>query len=149
MHDIGFDHFHPSPEEREHLSDIIWAADNVELTTVGVDVGSSTSHLMFARVHLQRLATGLSSQFVVVNREVLWRSPITLTPYRPDGLIDADQLDAFVHEAYDKAGFQRGDIDSGAVILTGEALKRANARAIADLFAEESGKFVPPRSIRL
>ena len=142
MHDIGFDHLHPSPEEREHLSEVIWAADNVELTTVGVDVGSSTSHLMFARVHLQRLATGLSSQFVVVNREVLWRSPITLTPYRPDGLIDADQLDAFVHDSYDKAGFQRGDIDSGAVILTGEALKRANARSIADLFAEESGKFV-------
>ena len=142
MHDIEFDHFHPSPEEREHLSETIWAADNVELTTVGVDIGSSTSHLMFARVHLQRLATGLSSRFVVVNREVLWRSPIKLTPYRPDGLIDAEQLDAFVHEAYDKAGFTRGDIDSGAVILTGEALKRANARAIADLFAEESGKFV-------
>ena len=34
------------------------------------------------------------------------------------------------------------DIDTGAVILTGEALKRDNARAIADLFAEESGKFV-------
>ena len=33
-------------------------------------------------------------------------------------------------------------VDSGAVILTGEALKRRNARAIADLFSEEAGKFV-------
>jgi ethanolamine utilization protein EutA len=36
----------------------------------------------------------------------------------------------------------RGDIDSGAVILTGEAIKRKNARAIDELFAEEAGKFV-------
>src|SRR5262249_12650721 len=33
-------------------------------------------------------------------------------------------------------------VDSGAVVLTGEALKRRNARAIAELFAEETGKFV-------
>ena len=76
MHDLGFDHIHPSAAEREQLSDAIWSADNVEFTTVGVDVGSSTSHLMFARVHLQRLAEALSSRFVVVGREILWRSPI-------------------------------------------------------------------------
>jgi ethanolamine utilization protein EutA len=33
-------------------------------------------------------------------------------------------------------------VDSGAVILTGEALKRKNAPAIADLFAEQAGRFV-------
>src|SRR5712691_13522044 len=68
--------------------DVTWALDNVELTTVGVDVGSSTSHLLFAKLHLQRLTQSLSSRFVVVHREVLHRSPILLTPYRPDGLID-------------------------------------------------------------
>ena len=52
------------------MREAIWAADNVELTTVGIDIGSSTSHLMFARVHLSRLATGLSSRFVVVERKV-------------------------------------------------------------------------------
>src|SRR5690349_11035784 len=81
--------------------DPIWALDNVELTTVGVDVGSSTSHLLFARLHLQRLTESLSSRFVVVKREVLHRSPILLTPYRPDsGLIDVDALQHFVDNAY-------------------------------------------------
>src|SRR3979411_1365142 len=70
--------------------DVPWALDNVELTTVGVDVGSSTSHLLFAKLHLQRLTQSLSSRFVVGHREVLPRSPILLTPYRPDGLIDID-----------------------------------------------------------
>jgi len=142
MHELGFDHVHPSEEEREQLSDAIWSVDNVEFTTVGVDVGSSTSHLMFAKVHLQRLAEALSSRFVVVGREILWRSPILLTPYRSDYTIDAEELGLFIDNAYTSAGLQRDDIDSGAVILTGEALKRTNARAIADLFAAESGKFV-------
>jgi ethanolamine utilization protein EutA len=142
MHDIGFEHRHVTPEERDHLSQVIWAADNVELTTVGIDIGSATSHLMVARVHLQRLSTGLSSRFVVVGREVVWRSPILLTPYRTDSLIDADALDGFFRGTIKEAGLAPDAIDTGAVILTGEALKRPNARAIADLFAQEAGKFV-------
>lgn len=119
-----------------------WDVENVELTTVGIDIGSSTSHLMFARVHLQRLAQGLSSRFVIVDREVLWRSPVLLTPYLPDNSIDADVLGEFVRGCYAEAGYERSAVDSGAVVLTGEALKRRNARAIADLFAEEAGRFV-------
>ncbi len=73
VHDLGFEHLHMSPEEEKELAEAIWAQDNVELATVGVDVGSSTSHLMFSKVHLQRLSEGLSSRFVVVARDVLWR----------------------------------------------------------------------------
>ena len=142
VHDLGFEHISMTPEQEQDLADTIWKQDNVELTTVGVDVGSSTSHLMFSKVHLQRLAEGLSSRFVVVNRQVLWRSPILLTPYRPDYTIDAEELKCFFGDAYNDADLTPEDIDTGAVILTGEALKRNNARAIADLFAEESGKFV-------
>lgn len=142
FHELGFDHLHPTEEQKKQLSDTIWSADNIELTTVGVDIGSSTSHLMFARVHLQRLAEALSSRFVVVNREILWRSPILLTPYLSGNTIDAGALAQFIDAAYRAAGLTRDDVDSGAVILTGEALKRSNARAIADLFADQSGKFV-------
>jgi ethanolamine utilization protein EutA len=123
--------------------DVTWALDNVELTTVGVDVGSSTSHLLFARLHLRRLTQSLSSRFVVVKREVLHRSPILLTPYLPDtGLIDVHALKRFVDTAYAEANLTPKDVDTGAVILTGAALERANARAVAELFAEHGGKFV-------
>jgi ethanolamine utilization protein EutA len=97
---------------------------------------------MFARVHLSRLATGLSSRFVVVDRRVLWQSPILLTPYLTDYTIDTERLSEFLNSAYAEAGLTREKIDSGAVILTGVALKRKNARAIADLFSSESGRFV-------
>jgi len=127
---------------RGELVEYIWKVENVELATVGVDVGSSTSHLMFATVRLQRKTQALSSEFVVVERRVLWKSPILMTPFLADGSIDAQSLGAFVARCYADAGLDRGEIDTGAVILTGEAVKRTNARAIADLFATESGKFV-------
>ena len=114
----------------------------VELTTVGIDIGSSTSHLMFSRVHMRREAQGLSSRFVVTGREVRWRSPVIFTPYQPGRLIDGRALAEFVSQCHGSAGLTPGDVDSGAVILTGEALKRRNARAIADLFAGQGGKFV-------
>jgi ethanolamine utilization protein EutA len=141
MHDLEFEHLHVSPEDAA-VNEVAWAADNVELTTVGIDIGSSTSHLMFARVHLQRLSTALSSRFVVVSRKILWQSPILLTPYRGDYTIDVDDLAGFIGGCYTYAGIEPEAVDSGAVILTGEALKRHNARAIADLFSEQAGKFV-------
>src|SRR5712692_4190355 len=141
MHDLEFEHLHVNPDDAA-VNEVAWAADNVELTTVGIDIGSSTSHLMFARVHLQRLSTALSSRFVVVERKILWQSPILLTPYRPDYTIDVDDLAGFIGGCYAYAGIEREKVDSGAVILTGEALKRRNARAIAELFSEEAGKFV-------
>jgi ethanolamine utilization protein EutA len=141
MHDLEFEHLHVNPDDAA-VNEVAWAADNVELTTVGIDIGSSTSHLMFARVHLQRLSTALSSRFVVVERNILWQSPILLTPYRADYTIDVDELGGFIAGCYAYAGIEREAVDSGAVILTGEALKRRNARAIAELFSEEAGKFV-------
>ncbi len=131
-----------SPEETAALQDTIWKTENVQMTTVGVDIGSSTSHLMFSRIHMQRIGEGLSTRFVVVGRQTLWKSPILLTPYLQGNLIDSGYLRSFIRHAYTEVGLRREDVDSGAIILTGEALKRNNARAIADVFAEESGKFV-------
>ena len=93
MHDLEFDHLHYVPDDE--VNAVAWATDNVELRTVGIDIGSSTSHLMFSVVHLQRLGTALSSRFVVVKRQVMWQSPIKLTPYLPDYTIDTDDLAEF------------------------------------------------------
>jgi ethanolamine utilization protein EutA len=145
MHETEFLHEHLEPatdEERAELARFIWAQEHVELKTVGIDIGSSTSHLLFAKVLLQRQSQGLSSRFVVVDRQVVWSSPIMLTPFLADGTIDAASLAAFIESCYAESGFARSDVDSGAVILTGEAIKRTNARAIDELFAAEAGKFV-------
>lgn len=141
-HDHDHHEHELSEEEQAGLEALIWRQDSVALTTVGIDIGSSTSHLLFAKVVLQRQKRQLSSRFVVVHREIIWQSPITLTRFLPDGGIDAGDLDEFIRRSYREAGLFREDIDSGAVILTGEAIKRTNARAIDELFAGEAGKFV-------
>jgi ethanolamine utilization protein EutA len=143
MHESDFSHEHvETAAERAAILRTIWDQDNVSFKTVGIDIGSSTSHLLFAKVALQRQSQGLSSRFVVVGREIVWRSPILLTPFLPDGTIDALALGEFIRRCYGDAGFTQEEIDSGAVILTGEAIKRTNARAIDELFAAEAGKFV-------
>jgi ethanolamine utilization protein EutA len=142
LHEDIEPHLHLTEAEQKALADRIWRLDNVAFTTVGIDVGSSTSHLVFSRVHLRRRTHNLSSRFVVVERRILWASPILFTPFLADDTIDAHALGAFIDEAYAASGLARADVDTGAVILTGEAVKRRNAAAIAALFAGEAGKFV-------
>jgi ethanolamine utilization protein EutA len=111
---------------------------SVQLTSVGVDIGSSTSHLIFSQLQLEMQGT----RFVTVHREILYESEILLTPYLDNTTIDASALGDFIAQQYQAAGLQRGDVDTGALILTGVALQRENAEAIGHLFAVEAGKFV-------
>jgi ethanolamine utilization protein EutA len=110
--------------------------------TVGLDIGSSTSHLMFSKIYLQLVGETPDVRAVIVAREILYQSPIWLTPYLPDNTIDMMALDEYFAEAYDAVQATREHIDTGAIVLTGEALKRSNARTIASLFAREAGQFV-------
>jgi ethanolamine utilization protein EutA len=142
-HDEFGEHmFEDLSEEEFAARQLDWRKHNVQIVTVGVDIGSSTSHLMFSKIYLQLVGEAPDVRSVVVAREILWQSPIILTPYLPDNTIDAESLRGFVAEAYEAVQGTRNEIDTGAIILTGEALKRENARAIAELFALETGKFV-------
>ena len=121
--------------------DAPWQPDDVRIVTVGIDIGSTTSHLQFSRLRLQR-GTRFSSRYEVAEREILFRSEVIRTPVTPDGLIAGEDLGAFIEQAYAGAGLARDEVDTGAVILTGTALGRANSAAIAALFAREGGRFV-------
>ncbi|MBC7470517.1 MAG: ethanolamine ammonia-lyase reactivating factor EutA [Ramlibacter sp.] len=112
--------------------------DEIRLVSVGVDIGSSTSHLVFSRLLLERL----DNRYVVSERVVLHESEVLLTPYAADQTIDADALRAFVDRQYQLAQLTSDQIDTGALILTGVAVRRRNARAIGELFAAQAGKFV-------
>ena len=112
--------------------------ETLRLTSVGVDIGSSTSHLVFSRLEL----TLEGSRYRVTKRDVLNESQILLTPYVDDTRIDVEALETFINEQYKTAKIRREDVDTGALILTGVAVRRRNARAIAELFAQEAGKFV-------
>jgi ethanolamine utilization protein EutA len=114
---------------------------HTHLISVGIDIGSSTSHLMFSRL-LIGYPSLLQRKPIVVEREVIARSRILLTPFSGDWNIEAEPLKGLVEATFAEAGLTRDQIDTGAVIITGEAARRENASKIAELFADDSGKFV-------
>ena len=141
-HDGYADHDHDFPDDGPLEDNPIWIADHVSLMTVGIDIGSSGTQVIFSRVNLRRLGEDLSSRYFVVSRETLFQSRVALTPYRSEEHIDEAKLGAIIDDAYNAAGIDPAAVDTGAVILTGEALRRENAKAIAAIVAEKGGDFV-------
>jgi len=138
-----YDHDHDDFEESGPLEENpIWIQDHVSLVSVGIDIGSSGTQVIFSRINLRRLGEDLSSRYFVVSREQLYLSPVALTPYQSDTRIDERALGTVIDEAYAAAKLAPSDIDTGAVILTGEALRRENAEAIASVISEKGGDFV-------
>jgi ethanolamine utilization protein EutA len=112
--------------------------DEIVILSAGIDIGSSTSHLVFSRIVLERL----DSRYVVSTRETFHQSDILLTPYCAADEIDAQALAAFIARQYREANVDPDEIDTGALILTGVAVRRRNARKIAELFARQAGRMV-------
>jgi ethanolamine utilization protein EutA len=137
--DHDHDDFEDGPDGADHA---LWMQDNVILHSVGIDIGSSSSQVVFSKIHLQRVSDQLSTRYIVVQREPLAQPPLALTPYLSDTLIDAQALGAVIEAAYSQAGLHPDQIDAGAVILTGEALRRENGQAIVAMLAEQGGEFV-------
>jgi ethanolamine utilization protein EutA len=147
VHDEDSDHDHDHDYDFENdevpLEDNpLWRQDNVSLSTVGIDIGSAGTQVIFSRVHLRRLAEDLTSRYYVVARETLFQSPVALTPYQSEQRIDDEKLGAIIDDAYAAARLHPDNIDTGVVILTGEALRRENAQGIAAVLSEQGGEFV-------
>src|ERR687888_2045016 len=87
--------------------------DEIVVLSVGVDIGSSTSHLVFSRIVLERL----DARYVVTERETFYQSDILLTPYAAEETIDAPALDRFFAQQYQSAMVDPDEIDTGALIL--------------------------------
>ena len=133
-HDVG-----PSGPIEENA---LWQADNITLTSVGIDIGSAGTQVIFSRVRMRRMGEDLSSRYFVVGRDTLYASPVALTPYASEVRIDEGAVGKIIEDAYAAAGLHPDSVDTGSVILTGEALRRENAQAIGELLAEIGGEFV-------
>jgi ethanolamine utilization protein EutA len=144
MHDLDEEHEHPDFTDvgPDVVIQDIEGLEMFTLKSVGIDIGSSTSHLVFSQLTLRRQGASLSGRFTITEREVLFRSPIMLTPYLSGTLIDVEKIKRFIEQAYREARLQPEDIDTGAVIITGEALKKENAQPIVEYFAKYAGKFI-------
>ena len=119
-----------------------YRVDDIQLTTVGVDIGSATTHFLISRITMRRLGLALRSRYEVVDRQELFRSDVIFTPYLSSTEIDSERLREYFAERLELSRLSYDDIDTGVVMLTGEAARKHNAQSIAELFANSVGKFV-------
>lgn len=118
--------------------------NSLRVLSVGIDVGSSTSHLVISRLHLKRefSFTNKTNQFKLVDREIVYEGNIIFTPLLDKNTIDIPKIVKFFQKEYAKANVTPEMIDTGAVIVTGETAKKENAAEIVKLLSKASGKFV-------
>ncbi|MCY3413550.1 MAG: ethanolamine ammonia-lyase reactivating factor EutA [Candidatus Heimdallarchaeota archaeon] len=116
--------------------------DELELLSVGIDVGSSTSHLVFSNLILRKDNHSSSRKYEVTEREIKYEGRIIDTPLIDKNTINIDELVAFFKEEYSRAGITPEMVNTGAVIVTGETAKKSNAAKIVELLSNDTGKFI-------
>ncbi|MBN1106331.1 MAG: ethanolamine ammonia-lyase reactivating factor EutA [Deltaproteobacteria bacterium] len=114
----------------------------IELLSVGIDVGSATSHLVFSKLILVRDELSPTLRFNIQERNVVYEGRIIHTPLLQDRTLDIEALTAFFKEEYEHAAIDPADIQTGAVIITGESAKKHNAPQIAQALSKDAGKLV-------
>jgi ethanolamine utilization protein EutA len=118
-------------------------ADTRALLSVGIDVGTTTTQIVFSRLNLSDVARpGQIPRMAITNREVLYRSPIVFTPLADRETVDAVKLNEIVRREYAAAGMDPAKVETGAVIITGETAKKKNADEIIRALSGLAGEFV-------
>ena len=133
-----FDHDH----DDDFLPPDSKSLESVPLISMGLDVGSSGTQVIFTRLEMRGPGEHRALRRQAKARETLYMSPVALTPLGDDDCIDEDKLWSIVGRAFEAAGLTPDDIETGVVILTGAAAARANAQAIAQRVSEEVGELV-------
>jgi len=116
--------------------------NEIELLSVGVDIGSSTSHLVFSKLLLEKDELSPTHRFIIQDRNIIYEGRIIDTPLLHDNTIDIVKLSAFFKKEYRCAGINPADVQTGAVIITGETAKKQNAKEIVEILSNGAGKFV-------
>lgn len=113
------------------------------LRSVGIDIGTTTTQIVFSRLTMANVAGAFSvPRIEIVDKTVIYNGKIHFTPLLTPARLDAEKLYRIIKDEYAQAGFFPSDMDTGAVIITGEAARKENARAIVDMTSNFAGDFV-------
>ena len=114
-----------------------------ELLSVGLDLGTTSTQMVVSRLEVGNRASAFAvPEFSITKRELLYQSPVYFTPLLEDKRMDARALREIVEREYAAAGIRREDVDTGAIIVTGETSRKENAAAVMEAMADLAGDFV-------
>lgn len=114
-----------------------------ELLSVGIDIGTSTTQLIFSKLIIENMASSYTvPRIVIVDKEIIYKSPIYFTPLVSLKEIDGPKVREIIEKEYKNAGVDKKDIDTGAVIITGETARKENAEEVLTTLSGFAGDFV-------
>ena len=114
-----------------------------QLLSVGLDVGTTTTQLIVSKLTVENRASGFAvPEMAISQREVVYESPVHFTPLLGKDRVDAEGVRRIVTAEYEKAGIQKRQVNTGAVIITGETSRKENARAVLEAVSAFAGEFV-------
>lgn len=113
------------------------------LLSVGIDIGTSTTQVIFSNITIENMSSGFTvPRIEIVGKEIVWRSKIHFTPLLSPTEIDLAGVRRIVEDEYRRSGFQKKDIKTGAVVITGETARKRNAADVLQHLSEFAGDFV-------
>ena len=114
-----------------------------KLLSVGLDVGTTTTQLIVSGLTVQNQASGFAvPEMQIVRREIRYKSPVHFTPLTDESHVDGEAIRKIVEAEYEKAGIGRQDVDTGAIIITGETSRKKNAETVLSALSSLAGDFV-------
>lgn len=114
-----------------------------QILSVGIDVGTTTTQVIFSRLTLENEASGFAvPRIQIAEKTVFYQSAVHFTPLLSERVIDAQALRELVAAEYRAAGVRREAVQTGAVLITGETARRENASAVLHSLAGFAGDFV-------
>ena len=113
------------------------------LLSVGLDVGTTSTQMVVSRLKVENRASVFAvPELAITQREILYESPVYFTPLLDESHVNGEKIREIVEEEYRKAGISRGQVDTGAIIITGETSRKENARAVLEALSDLAGEFV-------
>ena len=113
------------------------------LKSVGLDVGTTTTQLIVSELTVQNQASGfMVPRLEITDRQIQYKSPVYFTPLVGQDRVDGAAIREIVAAEYEKAGIRREDVDSGAIIITGETSRKENAEEVLRNLSDYAGDFV-------
>ena len=114
-----------------------------DIVSVGIDIGTSTTQVVFSRLTMENAAGYFAVPRVsIVDKQVIYKGQVHTTPLKSPVLIDGAGVREIVAREYGRAGFRPADVETGAVIITGESARKENAAAVLSELSGFAGDFV-------
>ena len=114
-----------------------------KLMSLGLDVGTTSTQMVLSELVIENQAGSFAvPEMEIRERKILHKSPVYFTPLIRGELVDGEKIREIVDKEYEKAGISKSQVDTGAIIITGETSRKENARNVLEALSAYAGEFV-------